>query len=406
MRVLFSAVPGYGHLHPLLPLASALANAGHDVAIATGPDLRPRAEAAGFVAFDAGLTLFQAFQHLARRFPDGRYNQLPVQEILGFYVPHLFGEILTPATLADLEPLVERWAPDLLIHDTYEFAAPLAAADAGLPSLSHTLGLHFNKPVLEATAAAVAPLWQARGLAPDATAGTYRDLCLDIAPPSLQSRTQLPGCVRPLRPVAQPPVASERLPEWMKQENRRDVPLIYMTLGTNTNTNISVFRAVTDALAERDVDLLITLGFGTDVASIGPLPSNAHVENFVPQSLVMPLCSAVICHGGAGTTLAAAAAGLPLLLMPQGADQYVLTELVVRAGAAVCLPPPAVNARNIRQAVLSLLNEPAYRAAARSLQTEMAAMPPPEAVVPEIETVVQSARASRRFAQPVVSGTA
>jgi UDP:flavonoid glycosyltransferase YjiC (YdhE family) len=48
MRVLITAVSGYGHLQPLLPLANALVDARHDVAIAIGPELRPRAEAAGF----------------------------------------------------------------------------------------------------------------------------------------------------------------------------------------------------------------------------------------------------------------------------------------------------------------------------------------------------------------------
>jgi UDP:flavonoid glycosyltransferase YjiC (YdhE family) len=54
MRVLITSISGYGHLQPLLPLAKALSDAHHEVAIATGPELRPRAEAAGFTAFDAG----------------------------------------------------------------------------------------------------------------------------------------------------------------------------------------------------------------------------------------------------------------------------------------------------------------------------------------------------------------
>ena len=298
MRVLFSAVSGYGHLHPLLPLATALVNASHDVAIATGPDLRRRAQAAGFVAFEAGLAISEAFRRLASRFPDEQYNRITPDEILRFYVPHLFAGILAPPMLDDLERLVRGWSPDLLIHDTWEFAAPLAAAHAGLPSISQTLGLHFDPPVLEAAAGAVAPLWRARGLASDPSAGMYRQRCFDIAPPSLQSSLAVPEVARPLRPVAHAPLTTERLPEWM--QDRRDVPLVYMTLGTNTNSNTPVFRAVIDGLARLDVDVLVALGFATDVASIGSLPPNAYVENFVPQSLVIPLCSAVICHGGAG----------------------------------------------------------------------------------------------------------
>jgi UDP:flavonoid glycosyltransferase YjiC (YdhE family) len=48
------------------------------------------------------------------------------------------------------------------------------------------------------------------------------------------------------------------------------------------------------------------------------LANNVHVEHYVPQSLLLPHCSAVICHGGAGTTLSSLALGLPLLILPQG----------------------------------------------------------------------------------------
>jgi UDP:flavonoid glycosyltransferase YjiC (YdhE family) len=101
------------------------------------------------------------------------------------------------------------------------------------------------------------------------------------------------------------------------------VPLVYMTLGTNNGTNldVSMFRSVIDGLEGMDIDVLITIGFGKDPATVGPLTSNAYVENYVPQSLLLPHCSVVICHGGPGTILNSLAQGLPLLILPQGADQ-------------------------------------------------------------------------------------
>ena len=107
MRVLIASVSAYGHLQPLLPMAKALADADHEVAIATGSDLRPRAESAGFPAFDAGITPGAAFKLLAERYPDQEYNRLNPAEILSWYLPHLFGEVLTPAMLGDLESLVQ-----------------------------------------------------------------------------------------------------------------------------------------------------------------------------------------------------------------------------------------------------------------------------------------------------------
>ena len=41
MRVLFTTQPIPSHLHPLVPLARALADAGHDVAFATARSFLP-----------------------------------------------------------------------------------------------------------------------------------------------------------------------------------------------------------------------------------------------------------------------------------------------------------------------------------------------------------------------------
>ncbi len=210
MRVLITSVSAYGHLQPLLPIAKALADAGHEVAIATGPELRPRAVAAGFTAFDAGLAIDLAFGQLAELFPDQAYNRLEPSEILGWYLPHLFGEVLAPAMLDDLEPLVREWQPEVILHDTWELAGPIAAASAGIPSISQTLGLRFDDQVLDAVASAVAPLWEVRGLEPDPAAGLYRHLCLDITPPSFQPYDSAcyRNTIRPLRYIAQPALAA------------------------------------------------------------------------------------------------------------------------------------------------------------------------------------------------------
>jgi len=387
MRVLMSCVAGFGHLQPLLPLACALSAADHDVAIATAADLRPRAEAAGFGAFDSGIGIGEAFQRLASVFPDQEYTRLEPGEIVGWYLPHLFGDVLAPAMLADLEPVVRSWRPDVIVHDSWEFAGPIAAANAGLPSISQTLGLRHDDRSVRAVAAAVAPLWRQRGLDPDPSAGLTRYLCLDTTPPGLQpfQPGQVRSAIRPLRPIAQPPVHGEDLPAWIAC--RRQAPLVYMTLGTLTNSDTSMFRNVIDGLSDLNVEVLITIGHGKDPHSLGPLPGNAHVENYVPQSVLLPRCSAVICHGGAGTTLNALALGLPLLMLPQGADQYVMSDLVQSAGAALVLAPADVTPAAVRAGVVTLLEEGGQRASARRLQAEIGAMPGPEEAVQLIQEI-------------------
>lgn len=390
MRVLITTVAAYGHFQPLIPLAKALADAGHEVAVATASELHLRGEAAGFNAFDAGIAPADGFERLAERYPNQEYNRLAPSGILSWYVPHLFGEVLMPAMLADLEPLARAWQPDVMLHETWEFAAPLVGAKLGIPAVNQTLGIRFDDRLIESAAAAVAPFWRQHGLEPDPTAGLYRNLCLDITPPGFQSydEARYHHTMRPMRPVAAPPLPGERLPAWV--ERRRDVPLVYMTLGTNAGTNgdLSMFGSVIDGLRDLDVELLITVGPNKALASVEAQEDWIHVADYLPHSLLFPHCSLVICHGGPGTTLSALAQGLPLLILPQGADQYIVGDLVHASGAGLRLVPAEVNPTSIRESVLNLLHTASYRDDARRLQREIAAMPTPAEAVPLIESII------------------
>ena len=62
------------------------------------------------------------------------------------------------------------------------------------------------------------------------------------------------------------------------------------------------------------------------------------------RSWCSPECTVAVTHGGAGSTMGALAFGLPLLLIPQGADQFFNTERVVAAGAGIGLLPGELSA--------------------------------------------------------------
>src|SRR3954453_15361341 len=66
-----------------------------------------------------------------------------------------------------------------------------------------------------------------------------------------------------------------------------------------------------------------------DRGAVIPCDAIVTLDPYIPQAEVLPRCHAVIPHGGAGTTLGALAFGLPLLVIPQGADQYANAERVV-----------------------------------------------------------------------------
>ena len=80
--------------------------------------------------------------------------------------------------------------------------------------------------------------------------------------------------------------------------------------------------------------MLLTVGRKVDPAGLGPLPSNAHVEQWWPQDAVLGQAAAMLGHGGFGTTMGALAAGVPQVVVPLFTfDQIVNGEHVAAVGA-------------------------------------------------------------------------
>ena len=131
-----------------------------------------------------------------------------------------------------------------------------------------------------------------------------------------------------------------------------------------------------------------TVGRNLDPAAFEPLPAHVRVERWLPQALVLDRAAVTIAHGGSGSTIAALAHGLPLLLVPQGADQFENAARCAELGAAIVLMPGEVTAESVLAGVTALLEQPSYRQAAEGIAAEIAAMPAPEDVAAALLAVV------------------
>jgi hypothetical protein len=381
-RFLFTCRPLDGHYLPLVPLATAVQEAGHAVAFATGAPVVETARAAGFEAFPAGPD--QDFRATwAPRFPG--FDRLVGDAQRRFFFTTIFGDLELAPRARALQEVLGNWRPDLVLHDVAELAAPLVCTAVGIPYVDVSYGSLVPLAVLEAAGQAAAPHWRDRGLEPDRYAGLFRHLYLDTSPPGLQNdEINRIGPVRQLRPAAagagahppRAPVPSVR-------------PTVYVTMGTVWNRDLDLFRRILEALRGLDLDLVVTVGRTNDPAALGPQPANVAVHRWVPQDELLPRCDLVIAHGGAGTTLGALAHGIPLLVIPQGADQWANAERVANAGAGLRLDTGELNAEALRASVAELLRDPAYRRAAGELATQIRAMPSAAELVPVLEALAE-----------------
>jgi len=376
MRVLFSCVGDAGHFRPLLPLARAFVAAGHAAAFAAPAAFAERVEAAGFEALPAGIPMREVRARVVEL--DAHLRTLPPLERRLFAFSVRFGEIAAPAKVRDLHAVASTWKPDLVVFESADLAAPIVAAALEVPSVLHAFGRIVPLACYQRAADATAPLWRDLDLEPQPLGGVYSGLYLDPCPPSLQS-TSVPEGVRvePIRPVF-PPDPGESLPP--RLEHLPDRPTVYVTLGTMFN-ELAVFRVLLAALADVDCNVVATVGRNNDPDELGPLPENAFVERYVAQSLLLPRSAATVTHGGSGSTLAALAHGVPMLFVPQGADQFENAVACTEFGAGRVLMPGEVTEEAVREGVVALLEEAAYRERAAVLAAEIAALPAPEELV-------------------------
>lgn len=390
MRFLFTTIPGSGHFHPLVPTAQALQRRGHDVAFAASPTFAPAIEAAGFAAHPAGPAWLE------------QLTDPVMQEILA---GEFFVDLIRMGMVEGVIRAAKATGADAIVRGSGELGGLVAGAILELPVASAApAAAKFYEPMIRPGVARAAA---EHGLDGDrVTDVDFEMLRVDRTPPSLET----PGYVAPANAVyvrPEPYDGGGELPAWFDDLGKR--PLVYVTLGTVMNGNIPLFRLIADALADQPFEVVIALGHGIPREALGEVAGNIRVGGYLPQAKVLERASAVVNHGGYNTVSAALGAGLPLFLLPMGADQPYNTERCITAGAALgviqpqppgpptAAPPPFTppDAAVIRDGTRRLLDEPAFRAAALAIAAEIAAMPPAEYAAERLEAAVLERQTAR-----------
>lgn len=389
LKVVCTCLPGYGHFHPILSLATALARRGHEVVFATAAEFCPRIEEMGFATFPAGISLAEQLERAAASIPEAAMP--PGKERFVSFVPKMLAGVAAPPRAADLLAFLRDWEPDLLLHEETELGGPLAAAAAGIPWAGQSVGIMRPLAMARLAGQTIEPLASEWGVDVGPYAGLFRYIYLDVCPPSLQSgEIAQVGVAHPMQNVHFPgegpagangpaaPVGGTGAghPAWI-DELDDDRPTVYISLGTIFNQDPTVFSTILDGLHAEPLNIIVTLGPGADPGALGPQPDHVHVEAFIPQSLILPRCDVVVNQGGTAI-LSILGQGLPILVLPQGANQFHNAEACVSGGVGRSLLPGEVDPASVRREVRLLLDDPAYAARSSAIAAEIRAMPGPE----------------------------
>ncbi|MGY1795232.1 glycosyltransferase [Geodermatophilus sp. SYSU D00525] len=363
MRVLVVASPLTGHVLPLVPLALALRDAGAEVVVATAgdavascpPELSP-------VDVAPGLRLGPLFGRIMLRRPLLARRELAGRggtEAVGL----LFGTL--GARMADgVLAAAGRHRPDLVVHESLAPAGAEVAARRGVPSVLVEGNLFDAGRLL---AAALGTYRPARGLG-------------ELPPPEQVLTSAPPSVVGPRSgtPVRFVPWTPDR-PVDAELTRPGDRPRVLVSRSTVASPGPD--RLMRDAAAA-------AAGTGLDVVLVRPdrrvtrrpLPPEVRTADWLPFPRVVPAAAGVVHHGGAGTVLTALAAGVPQLVVRGAGDRRTNADLVAARGAGLAVEPGGITSALLAR----LVGDPALAAAAREVAAEIAAVPDPAAVVPDL----------------------
>ncbi|MHA3704609.1 glycosyltransferase [Jatrophihabitans sp. YIM 134969] len=375
MRILFSSVPAFGHLLPLVPLARAARAAGHDVAVMTSAGMAPvvATELPDVPFLAAGPMPDVLFAEVVRRIPGHDPLGTPDPDA----VAELFAGTRVDLTIDDALGVVRAWTPDVVVSDAVDFVGPLAAAAVGIPSALVAFGpqlpTEFSAPMF----AVVASRYADRGLGMQPPVGIF-----DPVPAPLQAPgwTSDPLFV-PVRPEPHRREGASAPASGSAAGSTR----VLVTLGTVFGDD-AMLKAIVASLPETGVEVVATVGVRPDV----DLPADTehvHYERFRPMAELLQGTDVVVSTGGAGTVLAALSQGIPLVLVPQGADQFINAERAAAAGAALVVRWPD----EVGAAVARVLAEPSFSAAATAIRADSDGRPSADAAVAELVRRVRAA---------------
>jgi rhamnosyltransferase subunit B len=144
-------------------------------------------------------------------------------------------------------------------------------------------------------------------------------------------------------------------------------PPITFTPGTGVKDCRAFFNIAVEALQQLG-QRGIFLTRATD--QIPDLPATVLHEEYLPLDVVLPRASALVHHGGIGTTAQALFAGTPQLLMPGHSDQFDNARLVEQLGCGMTLRKRS-SAASLADNLRHLITAPEIKEKCRIAQSRM-----------------------------------
>lgn len=415
MRILFSTYSEKTHFFSMVPLAWAFRAAGHEVRVASHPELTPTITEAGLTAVPVGRD-HAMWRVLSVVHGTKRWNQVPPFDVADQPVDSVSFEYLkdgydsvvpwwfrltNDSLSADLIEFTRQWRPDLVVWEPTTFAGAVAAEAVGAlhtrltwgvdlhgrvrEMFVHTRDRHHRGPESDPLRQWLARLAESAGV-PYSERLTVGHCTIDQLPSSFRLATSLRYMDMRYIPYNGPSVVEE----WLRRPPSR--PRVGVCVGLTARERgggepLPLVQIV-EALAKADVEVVVAPGPAGD-----HLPANVRAAEFVPLQALAPTCAALVHHGGFGTACTTSVYGVPQLAIGNQLDAPLISRGIERYGAGLHLDPHHADPGSVSDALERLLGEPGFRRGAERLRADMTALPSPASVAERLVESVSEHRA-------------
>lgn len=359
----FFTIPAHGHVNPTLGLITELVSRGHRVSYAVTDALVAPVVEAGATPVRYTSLLPGSPTAARQEWPDDEVEaRLMFLEETKFVVPQL-----EAAFAADL--------PDLVIYDLPDFL--VLAEKWGVPALqlcpTHVYTEDLESvldmtptPEKRAVERAYDEYFAEQGLALTHEVLVHPRRCIVTIPRSFQYFGDTASDVY----TFVGPMLTERASQgdWQAPDDR---PVLVISLGSAYNDRLDFFQRCLRAFADLDWHVVMSVGRSVDPAELGEVPANFEVHQWIPQLRVLSQASAFITHAGMGGTMEGLHHGVPLIAVPQAADQFMNAARIEELGLGVRLDSQTATPEQLRAALEEVSADEEIRARVVDMQREI-----------------------------------
>jgi len=367
LKIVFFCIPAHGHTNPTLEVVRELTTRGHQVWYYSYNMMREKIESTGAVFVscdDCDMETNLSTKDAARMGKDLALST----------------RILVDTTLALDDKVcadMERLKPDCIVADSMAAWGKAVAMKQGIPFVSSTTTFAFNQHSAKIMKQSFGDFLKMLLFMPEVSKQIKRlqkkgypvKNILDI----LQNDNNTHTIVY-TSPEFQPcsETFSDRfafvgpsIRPAVEEIKKTGDKLVYISMGTVNNDRMLLYKNCISALADTGYQVILSVGNLVPVEDFGTLPENISVFSHVDQIAVLQQADVFVSHCGMNSASESLYFGVPLVMLPQTAEQSGVAERVYQLGAGIKLAK--TDEASILYAINTMLTDDNYKQNAMAL---------------------------------------